>query len=489
MSRGGVRSIDFLPFKDLIKRRCGLAFDEARTSTLEGAIHERMAERALTSPMAYLDCLTLDNAEFDSLVDLLTVNETYFYREPAQLRLLAGTLVPELLASRKAGQKIRIMSAGCSTGEEPYSIVMALMEAYGENAKALFTVIGADIDSKAIKKAGLACYTRHSLRQFPEELKNRYFDCTSPNVFRLKDTVRSQVSFTLLNLLSPDYPESLKNLDVIFYRNVSIYFEPDVQKAMFSKLSDILNENGYIIVSSTETLSHNIGVMSLVEIDNQFIYQKKLNIGIGNRRRRPADQKDAACPLSAAKPGPEAAPLHPDGRPERREPRVLFDEALELAKKKDFKASVERLDSLIARDPSFAKAYTLKAGVLVNQKDIDAAERMCLSAIEVDRWCLEAFLLLGLIEKIRNDDEAALKRFREALYAQSSCWLAHFYIADIHRSRGETELACREYEIVVRLLGRGSIEEHGLTFFPLSFSVEQIVHLCNHNLMELRKKR
>ena len=510
----------FSPFKELIKGRCGLTFDEARTATLEDAIRQRMSRRGLTSAGAYLDCLSGDNDEFNSLVDLVTVNETYFYREPAHLRLLTDRIIPGLLATKKRGQKIRIMSAGCSTGEEPYSIVIALAEAHGDNAKALFTVIGADIDSGALKKAGLACYTRHSLRQFPEELKKKYFDQAGPNVSRLKDSVRVRAGFIPLNLMSPAYPNSLKDLDVIFYRNVSIYFEPDVQKAIFLKLSDLLNEDGYLIVSATETLSHNIGVMSLVEIDGQFIYRKKVNIDIGDRRRGPKaptaaipSGRDARGPFSAGNPGPigragqqaEVICLAPAAKPvpvpggsvaqppaergpERREPRLLFNEALALARAKEFHASVERLDALIAMEPSFAGAYTLKASVLINLKDLETAERMCLAAIEADRWCLEAFLLLGMIAKIRGDEEAAMKWFKVALYIRSSCWLAHYYVADVCRLRGETEHACREYEIVVKLLGKGGIEDGGLTYFPLSFSIEQIVHLCNHNLLELRKK-
>ncbi|MGD1075989.1 MAG: CheR family methyltransferase, partial [Thermodesulfovibrionales bacterium] len=366
-------------------------------------------------------------------------------------------------------------------------------------------VTGIDIDSNAFEIAGHASYNGHSFRSFPENLRSKYFDSVGPNLFRIKDTVCDQVGFQLLNLLSETYPVSIKNLDVIFYRNVSIYFDPQDQKTIFSKLSDLLNENGYLIVSSAETLAHNIGIMSLVEIDNHFLYQKKLNVGIGNRRKEPRSepsQKAGGLPNRASRrsalitsivhedkaPPPSTKPVKKVHVTERRAPGCQLDEALALAEEKKYDQAVNLIDSIIAQYPSFSKAYTLKASVLINTKELNKAERTCLTCIERDQWCLEAFLLLGMIAKIRNDDEAALRHFKESLYIRSSCWLAHFYIAEIHHLRGELNRAYREYEIVSTLLKKGDITDHGLTFLPLSFPMEQIAHLCNHNMSQLKKK-
>ena len=498
--------MDLSPFKDFIKGCCGLSFDETRAVTLETGIQERMSALGLISPVKYFKLLTLDHREFDHLVSLLTINETYFLREPGHFQLLSDSLAPRLLSSKKPNGKIRIMSAGCSTGEEPYSIVISLMEKYGNSFESLFSVIGIDIDNCAFDRARNAHYSGHSFRNFPDALKSKYFNAVAPNSFKIKDAVCNQVEFQLLNLLSDVYPESLKNLDVIFYRNVSIYFEPEVQKSIFSKLSDLLNDNGYLIVSSTETLPHNIGILSLIEIDNQFLYQKKpLSVDIGNRRKESAAKRASGASVrpnpSARIPAATAGTPYPAREtprltspaarthvPERRESSELFDEALALAKGKHYHDAVTRLDALVEQSSAFIKAYTLKASVLINLKELDKAEQTCLSCIGLDPWCLEALLLLGMIAKIRSDDETAFKRFKEALYINSSCWLAHFYIAEIDRLRGELNSARREYEIVINLLKKGNIEDHGLTFFPLSFPIEQIVHLCNHNLTQLKRK-
>ena len=128
----------------------------------------------------------------------------------------------------------------------------------------------------------------------------------------------------------------------------------------------------------------------------------------------------------------------------------------------------------------------LKAGILINLNLLEDAKSICLKSIGIDRWCLEGHLLLALIAKMQDDRKAALKRFKEAVYIQPSCWLAHFYLAEIYNSSRDLKNACREYEITIRQLAKGEIENHGLTFFQLSFSAEQILHLCRKNLSELK---
>jgi chemotaxis protein methyltransferase CheR len=169
-------NMDLTPFKNLIKERCGLHFEDSRTASLSEGIRNRMAESGIASYPKYLDCLMYDQDEFHCLVNLLTVNETYFFREPVHLQLLTQRIIPELLAQKKTEKKIRIVSAGCSTGEEPYSLAIAAMEKYGAAAKTFCTVIGADIDGDALRKAEKGVYNTHSFRGLSDDLRERYFE-------------------------------------------------------------------------------------------------------------------------------------------------------------------------------------------------------------------------------------------------------------------------------------------------------------------------
>lgn len=491
VTRHSGRVMDLSPFKDLIKKRCGLCFEDIRSAALEEGVRRRMSECRMDSVPAYLERLSENGGEFDHLVTLLTINETYFFREPVYFDLLAMRLLPELL-SRKQGDAIRILSAGCSTGEEPYSIVMKLMDKYGAGMQKFISVSGFDIDNCALSAAKKGVYGGHSFRSVSGELIERYFIKIGNGLYRIRDAVRDSVGFTVLNFLSESYPADLSGVDVIFYRNVSIYFEPETRKDIFRKLAGLLNEGGYLVVSATETLSHDIGVLSLVEMDGIFMYRK--NAGAGIRDVGKACPHGGAARLGKfpASPGITVPPVRHYRKDKaegsaRKDDNLLFEKALDHARAKKYDDSLGCLDILIEQAPAFVRAYTLKGSVLINMKRLDEAEKACLRSTELDQLCLEGYLLLGLVARMKNDDKTAIRRFKEALYLQASCWLAHFYLAEIYRTREEFSAACREYDIVVKLLRKGQQQDYGLVFFPLAFSAEQIAHLCVHNLDMLKK--
>jgi chemotaxis protein methyltransferase CheR len=170
------------------------------------------------------------------------------------------------------------------------------------------------------------------------------------------------------------------------------------------------------------------------------------------------------------------------------DPEALFNEALSCASDKRYDETLKKIDELLQANPALVKALTLKASVLINLRRFEEAESLCLDCAKLDQWCLESYLLLGLSAYFRNDLDAALKRFRESLYVTSSCWLAHFYLAEIYRLLDDAATACREYSIVVRILKNGDFQEHGLTYFPLSFSKDNILHMCGQNLSHLKAR-
>ena len=289
--------MDIQPFKSIIKERCGLRFETEKEATLADGIRARMSQRGMAMDAEYLACVMRDEDEFHSLVNLLTINETYFLREPVHLDLLADKLLPAMLAERKPGDPIRILCAGCSTGEEPYSVMIKLLEKYGAGIKGLVSIIGADIDSDALNRAKQGIYCGFSFRDFPVALREKYFEPTEDARHRIRDSVKEKVQFMKLNLVSDRYPDVLCGLDVIFYRNVSIYFEPETQRSIFNKLAGLLREKGWLFVSATETLSHNHGVLPLVELDGVFCYQKNVELTIAHRTKQTslARESSPAC--------------------------------------------------------------------------------------------------------------------------------------------------------------------------------------------------
>ncbi|MCP4346909.1 MAG: protein-glutamate O-methyltransferase CheR [Desulfobacterales bacterium] len=277
--------MDLTPFKTLIKERCGLVFDNPRGANLEAGITSRMAVNRLKFPAEYYKYLVYEEEEFLYLVNLITINETYFFREFHHYRICVDHFFPELLKKKNRGTKIRILNAGCSTGEEPYSLLIALIERYGPGIEKFCSVTGIDIDMEAIKTAKRGIFSSKSFRDFPDGLKEKYFKEAGNGLYEVSDIVRQGVMFQEFNLVRDLYPDMLRHMDIIFYRNVSIYFDSETREKILRNLFEILNNEGYLILSSTETLSHNINIFSLTEVDGIFFYKKNIDLNTDDEKK------------------------------------------------------------------------------------------------------------------------------------------------------------------------------------------------------------
>lgn len=488
-----------MPFRTLIGEKCGVIFKNDALHLLEASINKRISACHLSGHGEYLKRVSGDEEEILRLIDLITINETYFMREGQHFGVLCDAIMPEMLGRRSG--KIRILSAGSSTGEEAYSILISLIEKYGMGIKSRIEIYGVDINRDVIKTAKEAVYRNNSFRS-NERMLMKYFERRKDKRYDLVPQMRESVDFRVGNLLRWPYPEALQKMDIIFYRNVSIYFDRDAQMVIFQNLSNILNPEGYIFLSSTETYYHNVGILSLKEYDNVFLYQKKIEMEFDDRRKykkpllpspplSPPDvaaRKAECIPPLVAQPKSAIAGERP--KPaiagERRDARIIFDAALDEAMQKKYRQSIAKVDGLLEVYPDFLKAYALKASVLVNLQEMDAAREVCGQILARDEWNLEAYLLLGIVAKINEEYDEALKMFRGALYINATCWLAHFYLADIYFSMQDVPGAHREYGIALKLLETRGVEDHGLTYFPLSFPVEQLIHLCRHNIDKIR---
>ncbi|BCO11188.1 Chemotaxis protein methyltransferase CheR [Citrifermentans bremense] len=482
------------PLKELILRTCGFTFEQGRERSLAEGVAARMAERGVDSHSAYHALVARDREELNALVELLTVNETYFFREPDHLNLVAGLLLGEIMAAGEA-RPVKILSAGCSTGEEAYSIAMMLRERWGAESERLFTVTGVDIDSGAVAAALRGVYGRGSFRGTGAEQLQRHFDPVGQGEYRVREEIRKLVRFEVVNLLNPFYPQAMQLSDVILYRNVSIYFPQEVQRRIFSNLAGLLNGGGYLVVGATETIHHDIGVLSLVQRNALFCYRKEpLQFRFVERR----EARRNGPPVTRSAPG--AVPRSPHSREGVRpqpgegkqkaawdpgETKALFDTALELACQGKADEPLELLETVLSRHPGFAKALTLKASLLVNAQHLEEAAGLCQGLVARDPLCLEGYLMLGVIARHLGDEEEGLKRFREALYLAPGCWLAQFYSAEILAGRKDLKRARSGYETALRLLEKGEFREGAL--FPLSFNAGQFQAICRHKLSQLKE--
>jgi len=286
---------EYRMFCELVRAHCGLSFDEDSRYLVEKRLQRRVSELALGSFAAYhlhLRSATGDD-EMGRVVDLLTTNETYFFRERNQLRALVDEIIPELRlrrAAQGATSPLSIWSAGCSSGEEPYTIVMMAMEAGlvpGED----FRIYASDISRSMLTKSRRGLYRDASFRDTPEPLRERFFH-EKDGLYRIADEIKQHVDFIHVNLLDRSKISLLGSIDVILCRNVIIYFDAEVKRTVIGTFYEKLRPGGYLLLGHSESLINVTSAFELSHLENDLVYRKPV---AGEERRDPWHEVAAAA--------------------------------------------------------------------------------------------------------------------------------------------------------------------------------------------------
>jgi len=278
---------EFRLVRDLIHGHCGLFFDTESRYLLEKRLTGRLEMHHLSSFKEYYQFLKYNRSkdqELSDIMDVLTTNETYFFRESFQLKAFTDEIVPELLAfkERLGDRTLRIWSAGCSTGEEPYTIAMLLLEA-GIPKNWRIEVVGTDISQRVLHRARKAIYGRSSFRATDECFVNRYFTGQEGG-YRVNDEVRELVTISHLNLFDKNRLALLGRMDVIFCRNVIIYFDATAKKKVIESFHSSLRPGGYLLLGHSESLMNLTTAFALKHLKNDMVYQKPVIPAVGGVR-------------------------------------------------------------------------------------------------------------------------------------------------------------------------------------------------------------
>ena len=233
----------------------GMRFGPAKGYYVERRMAERMVAAGVAEVGAYLRRLGEDPAEAQALVNSLTVNETYFYREPHQLACLSRSLLPEVVRGRAPGDKVRLWSAPCATGEEAYSLAIWLLDNWRMVDAYNVEIIGSDIDTRALAAARAGVYGARALERLPRTAVEAYFEPAGPSGRRLIQDLRESVRFGTANLVDPASVAAQGRFDVIFCRNVLIYFDEDSRRRALGLLAARLNPGGFLCLGHAETLA------------------------------------------------------------------------------------------------------------------------------------------------------------------------------------------------------------------------------------------
>ena len=490
--------MEFDLFANLIRETSGLVIKPEDSPNLDHALNSRMKMTGIVDANQYLDFIRTQPGELNKLIDLVTNNETYFFREPNHFKICVEHLIPDFLKKGNlANQKIKILSAGCSTGEEPYSIAISLVDRFGPEILDSVSIVGVDINENAVRSAKKAIFTNHSFRDTEPSYQKNYFHLIFPESYQLKSSIRNAVEFHAFNLSQTKSYSWLSFFDIIFYRNVSIYFNQETKNLVFKELGDRLKDDGCIIMGSAESISNKNANWFLEELMGGFVYRKFLNAP-GHPKTamnfffNHTQVKNIDLPKQAQPIPDNQIPF--DFPPERRKKRdtkenlsSLFHQSLVFANQKHYVQALTCLDKLIFHDPQNGKALNLKTAILINIKRLSEAKEICDRVFKMDEWNLECRLLSGIIARMERDNEKAIHWFKSVSYLQPSCWFSQMHLGELYESQDETKGAIRAYKQALKHLKINGVKIQEFSFFPLKFSQEQLIHFLNHKLVSLKK--
>ncbi len=261
--------------RDVFQNACGFVLRDDLKFIAERRLAPRLEALGLRDFGTYQRYLRFDSRgkeELDVAIDLLLPRETYFFREPAQLTTLVDEVIPRL-AQDAIGRSLHVWSAGCSSGEEPYTLSM-LMGAHPLLKDWDIDVLGTDLSQKALATARHAEYGPSALRSTTPEQKAQFFDLADQGRVKVKREFKERVRFGWLNLLDAEGARLLPSMDVIFCRNVLIYFDTETRRRVVQLFSERLRDGGYLLLGHSENLFSLTTKFELVQLSGDLVYRK-----------------------------------------------------------------------------------------------------------------------------------------------------------------------------------------------------------------------
>jgi chemotaxis protein methyltransferase CheR len=491
-------------FGALLTRKLGLRFEDGRTAALAELLHNRAAAHELEGYLARLEAPE-GKVEVRRLAQDLTVGETYFFRNADQFQAFEEVALPTRLRARSAQDELRILSAGCASGEEAYSLAIAIRNSVVDRGSRAVHVEGFDVNPVMIARAMQARYSTWSLRETTADVRSRYFRAVGRD-YQLDDAVRSMASFEERNLVDDDPLFWQENaFDVVFCRNVLMYFTPEAARGVVARIARALCPGGFLFLGHAETLRGVSQEFHLRHTHETFYYQRR----DGSEETRAIDSSSwssrpiiphgvaPASPLAAgdaswveviqraservaklarapASPSPafEAANKGPSGwdlRP-----------AVELLRRERFADAMALLQALPEASRSDPDAQILRAALLTNSGNLSEARLVCAQILAADDLHAGARYLLALCHEHAGDRAAALEHNRVASYLDAGFAMPHLHLGLLARRAGDRERACGELRRAAALL---ELEDASrILLFGGGFTREALIDLCRSEL-------
>lgn len=475
-------------FSEFFYEKCGLHFDRRNRKNLERGIQRRMRVVAAPSVAAYFSYLQTfleSRQEFKKLVALLTIGETSFFRFDPHFSALIEQVIPEMIKRHQATRRLRIWSAGCSTGEEVYSLAITLLHHFPQLANWDLTILGTDISHQSLTAARAGIYRERSLRNVSPELLSEWF-IKEGNNWAVSDRLRPLTRFSYLNLQSENYPnpkDETSGCDIIFCRNVLIYFRPETVRAVVSRLRRALRPGGYLFLGHAETLGS--GFLDFFRCQHQGgIYYRA---GGDDEVEKPTMRPQ--LPIHGERIQPEFI-LFAKSNDNHLLPPPLPAETKEksgkiLADKVNNKTTSPENSSSETAPGETGSQILAQGFTLANQGRLDEALALCQQVLQRDDLASRAYFLRGLVHDQQGQSLMAAEDFQRVILLDIKAVMAHYHLGNVYRKVGRKAEAVRSLQTVLRLLTKLGRDE-SIPEAP-DWTVSGLLERCGTELKQLQK--
>jgi len=512
---------DIEQFRGIVMRCLGLHYEDGKLDYLAGVLRQRMTSIGSSRFDSYVKRLTTSpssSEEIRALAEELTVNETFFFRNADNLRAFTEAVLPDRVRTKAGEKRLRILSAGCASGEEPYSLAILVREALPDLAAWDVKIIGIDVNPGMLTKARQARYSHWSFRATPENLKRRYFRVEGRD-FVLAPEIQRMVTFEERNLVDEDlrYWQSLA-CDVVFCRNVLMYFTLDKARDVVGRISQALLPSGFLFVGHAETLRGLTQEFHLCHTHDTFYYRRR-DVGdpvvaekvwsgaaidrvedplpavvdstgswvdaiqraseriatLANGRSHTLDQAARHIALTDRTASTVSAPTWDLG--------LVFD----AVRQERFSDALALISSLPPDSQENPDAVLLHAALLTNNSRLDEAERVCKRLLGLDDLNAGAHYLMALCREHASDSAGAIEHDQTAIYLDADFAMPHLHLGIMAKRSGDITTAQRELGQALILLAREDTSR--LLLFGGGFSRETLLQLCRTELRAIGGER
>lgn len=458
MTTHAVSDAEYSMVSDALVRMAGLVFDASRRGAISAILRERMDNTGHGSVGSYLGFVesTLGAVERQQLLDAVTIQETHFFRNLPQVEALRSEVLPELIRrSRSSGRPITIWSAGCSTGEEPYTLAMLLAQLFEESGPVPAKIIATDVSEAALDVARAGIYSGRTIQLAEPGAVERWFDARGDGSYSVSQSVRDLVDFRLQNLVTDAPPMSTGEIDLIVCRNVTIYFGRETTTRLVRGFHRLLTMGGYLLLGHAETLWQISEDFSLLPVGEAFVYRKDAVPHSGHR------------PMLSRPPAP-AAPVSP--------PRRVMREVLRVPGLRP-KRAPEPLPATPA-PPALPSPLEdlIKARTALHAGQYEEAASLAERATAAQPMLVEGYIIEGRALSNQGDDDGAIAALRKAVFLDPTAAHAHFLLATTLARVGDPGGAALSFAAAAQTLPSASPET--LSELLDGRAVSDLVDLC-----------